>query len=70
MTTKMNCCKNPQIKDLTQGLGSIRHYYCSTCRSHLLRDKFYTAKEWFNWVNNYEHQIQNPSRIAQKLDIL
>ena len=50
--SKMNCCENKQIKDLSQGLGNERHWYCSRCQAHIWKGKFYTAKEWDAWVNS------------------
>lgn len=47
----MQCCKSPQIKDLSQGLGDERHYYCSACKSHLWRGAQYDRREWEDYVN-------------------
>jgi len=47
----MRCCANPMVKDLSQGLGAERHYYCQRCKAHVWRGVKYTAKEWHNWIN-------------------
>jgi hypothetical protein len=47
----MQCCKSPQIKDLSQGLSDERHYYCSACKSHLWRGVQYDRREWEDYVN-------------------
>ena len=48
---EMTCCQKPEIKDLTQGQGDLRHYFCTNCRAHIWRDEFYTAQQWHDWVN-------------------
>lgn len=50
----MNCCSNPQIKDLSQGLGELRHLYCASCKAHTWRGVFYTRQEWDNWIDEGE----------------
>lgn len=42
---KVNC-KHENKKDLSQGLGEERHYYCSDCGSHWYRGKYWTRAEW------------------------
>ena len=46
MNALKDCCDTPQVKDLTQGLGPDRHYYCAHCKSHLWKGEIYTKKEW------------------------
>jgi len=46
----MNCCKNKKIKDLTQGLGEERHFFCVTCRAHYWRGVFYDRKQWEAYI--------------------
>ena len=46
----MTCCKEPTIKDLTQGLGPDRHLYCEKCKSHEWRGREYSKKEWEEWT--------------------
>jgi hypothetical protein len=41
---KLTC--HDTVKDLSQGLGLIRHWYCPTCHAHIWRDKHYTSSEW------------------------
>lgn len=48
----MNCCPSPKIKDLTNGLGDMRNYYCMTCKAHEYSGRFYTRKQWDDWVNS------------------
>jgi len=45
------CCGAPETKDLSQGIGTKRHMYCSKCKSHYFNDRMWTAKEWEAWVN-------------------
>ena len=44
-------------KDLSQGIGPVRHYYCTKCKSHVFRGKTYSAKEWEIWINDEENQL-------------
>lgn len=44
-------CKHDQLKDLTQGLGESRHWFCPECKGHRYRGVWWTAKEWEMWVN-------------------
>lgn len=47
-----NICKENKIKDLTCGLGSIRHYYCVNCYAHYYRGNWYTRKQWEKYIND------------------
>lgn len=38
--------------DLTHGYGDFRNYICYDCGAHSFREKFYTSKEWEEWVND------------------
>ena len=39
-------CHPEKIKDLSQGLGLYRHYYCIECKAHYYKGTKYTKKEW------------------------
>ena len=52
----MNCCPAPQIKDLSQWLGELRHFYCAKCKAHTWRGVFYTRREWDDWINSEEDE--------------
>ena len=52
MNALKDCCDTPQVKDLTQGLGPDRHYYCAHCKSHLWKGEIYTKKEWEWYVES------------------
>ena len=45
------CCKNANMKDITQGQGDERHYYCSKCKSHFYKGKMYDKEEWETYIN-------------------
>lgn len=45
------CCEKPNVKDLSQGIGERRHYYCMKCFSHHYNGKQWTAKQWDEWIN-------------------
>ena len=52
MNDKMtNCCANPKVKDLSQGLGE-KHLFCASCRSHLWEGRQYTKREWSEFVES------------------
>ncbi len=51
-----NCCGSPAVKDLSQGLGENRHFYCCNCKSHKWKGSFYTRQEWEEWINGEEHE--------------
>lgn len=54
----MNCCSNPKVKDLSQGLGDDRHLYCVTCKSHTYRGQVYDRQQWEAWVNEVPMPIK------------
>ena len=41
----MKVCDHQNKKDLTQGLGEHRHYYCTICGWHLYKDVEYTKEQ-------------------------
>jgi len=47
---KQLSCGHTTIRDLTQGLGEERNYYCSTCKMHYYKGREWTAKEWEEYV--------------------
>lgn len=58
----MNCCSNPQVKDLSQGLGEHRHLYCTSCKSHAWKGTMYTRQQWDDWVNDVP-MPQKPAKL-------
>lgn len=47
----MNCCNKQNIKDLSQGLGGKRHWFCMSCRSHNYSGRQWSKVEWEYYVN-------------------
>lgn len=47
--TGEQCCPSPEIKDLSQGVGELRHLYCTNRKAH-------TRREWDEWVNNTKEE--------------
>jgi len=47
-------CKRDQMKDLTQGLGETRNLYCSRCRAHFYLGRWYSKKEWDEYVEDID----------------
>jgi len=39
------------MSDLTKGLGKNPNYYCHNCNAHYWKGKWYTTKEWEEWIN-------------------
>lgn len=50
----MTC--NHDWKDLSQGLGEP-HHYCSRCKAHKYKGKYWTRQEWDAWVNGEDKQM-------------
>lgn len=50
----MNCCNKQNVKDLSQGIGDHRNWYCMTCGSHNYIGKQYSKSEWEGYVNGSE----------------
>lgn len=60
----MNCCQTPRIKDLTNGLGDVRNYYCMSCNAHEYDGLLYSRKQWDDWVNSgSQKQIEIEVRV-------
>lgn len=32
----------------------VEHYYCPDCKAHWFKGKFYTHKQWDEWINDME----------------
>lgn len=65
MVTCKICNKNT-IKDLTNGLGSTRHYYCINCYSHYYRSVWYTKKQWEKYIEEDTRQRESQARILER----
>lgn len=47
---KLKC--HEAVKDLTQGLGLVRNWYCPVCGAHSYNGLHYTKKQWLVYVNS------------------
>lgn len=56
----MLTCHNT-VRDLTNGYGETRNYYCPTCNAHEYKGKHYTKKEWDIYVNDVSF-VKNKER--------
>ena len=63
----MNCCQNPKITDLSQGLGDERNYYCKSCKSHFYKGKVYTEKEWDDWIEDWDYKNMKPKSTPDNI---
>ena len=45
-------CVHRHKKDLTQGLGEERHFYCPNCKSHWYKGRLWSRAEWELYVND------------------
>lgn len=65
-------CKHEAKKDLTQGLGEERHWYCPACGSHWYKGVFYNKKNWDTWVNGYDTKDNRAMRqsIIAEIDAI
>jgi hypothetical protein len=50
---KMKACKHERRKDLTNGLGVERNFYCPDCKTHWYKGKIWPEKEWNAYVNDF-----------------
>lgn len=50
---KRAACEHPEKKDLTQGLGEIRNYFCPHCKMHWYRGRAWTEAEWDEYVEDF-----------------
>jgi len=46
-------CNHKELKDLTQGLGDVRNYYCPDCEAHWYKGRVWTKEEWEIFVNDF-----------------
>lgn len=46
---KIFCIHGDYISDWSN--GEMQHIYCHWCKSHIYNGKFYTRKEWDEYVN-------------------
>jgi hypothetical protein len=81
----MKCC-NQEMKDWSFFSTSfvskrgqspeerVPHFYCPRCNGHYFRDKWYTAEDWFFYINEVtyeEHQRREAdARLAEATDLL
>ena len=52
-------------KDLTQGLGETRHYYCERCKAHDYRGKIWSRQKWEAWIDDERNQLEFDISDAQ-----
>lgn len=54
----MKCCNQemPEFGCPPSAQQRLAHYYCSKCQSHFYKDKWYTAEEWFFYINGVTYQ--------------
>lgn len=57
MQTHYLClCRPIKIKDLSQGIGDVRHFYYECCGTHIYDGKRYTKHEWEEYINGKEQR--------------
>lgn len=44
-------CEHSNKTNLAPFSAAPQHLYCPTCGGHWYKGKFYTKKEWEEWVN-------------------
>jgi len=59
----INCCRQSEWKDLTQGQGDERHYYCGNCKRHVWRGQLYTANQWEKYINEADNIDMVPDNV-------
>jgi len=45
-------CDHAEKRDLTQGLGDERQFYCSKCGTHWYKGREWSRKEWEAWIES------------------
>jgi hypothetical protein len=48
------CCSHREHNDLSNGIGPKRHLLCAKCKAHFYDGKFWSAREWEEWINGEE----------------
>lgn len=46
-------CDHSRRTDLTHGKSLVRNYYCHTCGSHWYLGRFWTEKQWDEYVEDF-----------------
>lgn len=66
----MKCCNQEMSSFGRPPSAQLRdpHYYCGECGSHYYIDRWYTADEWFFYVNGvsyqeYHRQLQEQEQL-------
>jgi hypothetical protein len=45
-------CMHTSVKDLTEGKGEHRNWWCPVCETHWFKGKEYTPDEWDAWLES------------------
>lgn len=65
-------CKHEHKKDFTcWSFGNekhIEHFYCSDCKSHWFKGKYYNQKQWEEYINSPEDQEEKKVLVVGNLD--
>jgi len=52
-------CGSHKIKDLTNGLGEGRNYYCPDCKAHYYNGRWWTRAQWEQYIElPYEAAVE------------
>jgi len=57
----MECCNQKM------SIFGLTHYYCQRCNRHYYKNKWYTAEEWFFYVNGITFQEYQRKLEEQQL---
>ena len=49
---KCKFCKSKAITNFTKSKYFKPHIYCIDCNAHYYNNKWWTRKEWYDWVNS------------------
>ena len=52
----MTECKHVWM-DMSQNSYGIDHHFCTKCKAHKYKGKYWTRQEWDNWINDEDKQI-------------
>jgi len=50
--TPDKCCAKSEWRDLSQGIGENRNWYCPNCQAHFYNQKLWRREEWSRWIES------------------
>lgn len=51
-TSPAPCCSRSSWRDLSQGIGERRNWYCPNCKAHFYDGRLWSTDEWSRWIES------------------